>query len=148
VSPASGVRTRDSAARPIVLALTGTPLLTDLLRDLLDQVAVVRHFPAGSPDLEGLVRHTMPNALVIDSDQDALELAEVADELSMPLVRIALPSHEIQIFRDGGWDPVPFRIESPTTIRNLLLGELFNSPAGERESLPGLPAYGHHGLEG
>jgi hypothetical protein len=136
-----------SRVRPLVLALIVTPLLTDLLHDLLDEVAQLRHFPAGSPDLDGLVRHTMPDALIIDSDQDAPELCGVADELSVPLVQILLPSHEARVFRDGQWNPLPLPIESPMTIRNLLLGELFHASANGREALPAVPAYGDHGME-
>jgi hypothetical protein len=133
--------------RPLVLALTVTPLLTELLHDLLDEIAQLRDFPPGSPDLDGLVRHTMPDALIIDSDQDASELAAVADELSVPLVQISLPSHEARVFRDGGWNPLALPIESPMTIRNLLLGELFHASANGRDPLPAFPAYGDHGME-
>lgn len=147
MSSTSDTRQRDEPVRPLVLALTATPLLTDLLRDLLHTVAVVRHFPAGSDGLDGLVRHTRPDALVIDSDRDALELSAVADELSVPLVQILLPSHEIRVFRDGNTDPAIHTIESPTTIRNLLIGELFHSPAGGRGPLPALPAQGDHRME-
>lgn len=136
-----------SRVRPLVLALIVTPLLTELLHDLLDEVAQLRHFPAGSPDLDGLVRHTMPDALIVDSDQDAPELCGVADELSVPLVQILLPSHEARVFRDGRWNPLPLPIESPMTIRNLLLGELFHASANGRDPLPAFPAYGEHGME-
>lgn len=146
MSAASDTRQRDPG-RPLVLALTATPLLTDLLRDLLETVAVVRYFPAGSVGLDGLVRHTRPDALVIDSDQDALELFAVADELSVPVVQILLPSHEIRVFRDGNRDPAPHTIESPTTIRNLLIGVLFHSPAGGRGPLPAFPGQGDHRME-
>lgn len=147
MSPPCETRATTRTVRPLVLALTGTPLLTDLLRDLLGEAAAVRHFPAGSADLDGLVRHTLPDALIIDSDHDALELAAVADELSVPLVQILLPSHEIRIFRDGRWDPTPHTIESPTTIRNLLLGELFHTLAAGRDPLPALPPYRDHQME-
>lgn len=141
------VRARASAARPLVLALTATPLLTDLLRDQLDEVATVRSFPAGSVDLAGLVRHTAPEIVVIDSEEDTVELSEVADELSVPLIQILLPSRRIRVFRDGDWGPVPLSIESPTTIRNLLLGELFRTLSARRGPRPVLPAYSDHGME-
>ena len=140
MSPASTVVRR----RPLVLALTMTPLLTELLRDLLGESALVRDFPGDSADLEGLVRHTQPNALVIDSDQDAFELSAVAEELSVPLVQISLPSHEARVFRDRRWSPVPLPIDSPTSIRNVLLGELFHTAANGHEWLPTVPAYEHH----
>jgi hypothetical protein len=130
-----------------VLALTTTPLLTELLRDLLGDSALVRDFPGDSVDLEGLVRHTLPDALVIDSDQDAFELSAVAEELSVPLVRISLPSHEARVFRDRRWSPVPLPIDSPTSIRNLLLGELFHASANGHERLPTVLAHEAHGME-
>jgi hypothetical protein len=147
MSATGNASSRPSAARPMLLALTSTPLLTDLLRDQLDEVATVRSFPSGSVDLGGLVRHTMPDALVIDSDQDAVELSEVADELSVALIQILLPSRQIRVFRDGRWDPVAHTIESPTTIRNLLLGELFHTFAGGPDPLPAPYAYGDHRME-
>jgi hypothetical protein len=140
IRPADGVR-------PLVLALTTTPLLTELLRDLLGEFALVRDFPADSLDLDGLVRHTRPDALVIDSDQDAFELARVAEELSVPLVQVLLPSHEARVFRDRRWNPEPLPIDSPTTIRNLLLGELFHASARAPEHLPTHPVHADHGME-
>ena len=137
--PASGVR-------PLVLALTTTPLLTELLHDLLGEFALVRDFPGGSVDLDGLVRHARPDVLVIDSDQDALELSTVAEELSVPLVQILLPSHEARVFRNRRWDPEPLPIDSPTTIRNLLLGELFHASAQVHEQLPTSSAH-DYGME-
>jgi hypothetical protein len=147
MSATSNMRRQASAARPLVLALTATPLLTDLLRDQLDEVATVRNLPAGSVDLGGLVRHTVPDALVIDSAQNAAELSAVAHELSVPLVQILLPSRQIRLFRDGRWDPVPLSIESPTTIRNVLLGELFRALSARRGPLPALPPHADHELE-
>ena len=133
--------------RPLVLALTTTPLLTELLRDLLGESALVRDFPGDSVDLEGLVRHTQPDVLVIDSDQDAFELSAVAEELSVPLVQISLPSHEARVFRDRSWSPVPLPIDSPTSIRNLLLGELFHASANGGEWPRMVPAYPDHEME-
>ena len=147
MSPGTHAASNASWVRPLVLALTATPLLTDFLRDELDAVAVVRHFPAGSADLGGLVRHTMPDILVIDGDQDALELAAVADELSVTLVQILLPLHEIRVHRGGRWDPEPLSIESPTTIRNLLLGELFQAFSAGGDPLPAHSAYDDHDME-
>ena len=100
----------------------------------------------GWPGVE-VVRHTLPDALVIDSDQDAFELSAVAEELSVPLVRISLPSHEARVFRDRRWSPVPLPIDSPTSIRNLLLGELFHASANGYERLPTVLAHEYPGME-
>jgi len=126
--------------RPLVLALTGTPLLTGLLRDLLGESAVVRCFPAASPDLQGLVRDTRPDAIVVDSEETALELAEVTAELRAPLVEIRLRSRELRVLRHGEWDAGPRPLASPTTIRNALLGELFRAPTAAFEQRPALAA--------
>lgn len=147
MSPASQQSRKATRVRPLVLALTTTPLLTELLRDLLGDSALVRDFPGDGVDLDGLVRYTLPDALVIDSDQDAFELAAVAEELSIPLVQISLPSHEARVFRDRSWSPVPLPIDSPTSIRNLLLGELFHASANGHEPVPVLPANDDHGME-
>lgn len=147
MSPARQESGTAARVRPLVLALTTTPLLIELLRDLLGESALVRDFPGDSVDLEGLVRHTQPDALVIDSDEDAFELSAVAEELSVPLVQISLPSHEARVFRDRSWSPGPLPIDSPTSIRNLLLGELFHASANGHEWPPTVPAYEDHGME-
>jgi hypothetical protein len=147
VSPAASPGQAARDAHPLVLTLTATPLLTDLLRDLLDEVAEIRHFPAGSADLQGLVRHTMPDAVILDGDEDALELSDVADELSVPLIQILLSAHEIRVFRDGRWHPSTLPIESPTTIRNVLVGELFHASPAERKPMPALTGTDHHRME-
>ena len=136
-----------SRARPLVLALTTTPLLTELLRDLLADSALVRAYPGGSADLEGLVRHTQPDLLITDSDEDALELSRVAEELLVPLVQIRLAAHKARVFRERRWAPEPLPIETPTTVRNLLLAELFRAAATNRESQLTPPAYDAHGRE-
>ena len=39
---------------------------------------------------------------------------------------------------------MPLPIDSPTSIRNLILGELFRASANGQESLPAVPAYEDH----
>lgn len=51
MSPAKQQPRAVTRARPLVLALTTTPLLTELLRDLLGESALVRDFPGDSVDL-------------------------------------------------------------------------------------------------
>ena len=110
---------------PVVLVVAGHPLLAEGLAELLEGAAAVQRFPVGTIDLAGLVRHTEPDALVTDNREHEAELCLSAQELSIPLVRILPSPAELRVFRDG-WaeDAIPIDSET-TTIRNIILGELY-----------------------
>ncbi len=128
----------------VVLVVTEYPLLAEGLAQLLEGVAVVRRFPAGTLDLAGVVRHTMPDALVTDSGEDEAELCLTAEELSIPLVRILPSPAEVRVFRDGRWGEDVTPIDSATTtIRNVLLGELYGPHAHTRTLVPSSTAERH-----
>jgi hypothetical protein len=124
-----------STEPPVVLAVTGTPLLTQALAAALEGVAVLHHLPAGVADLGGLVRHIRPDALVVDCDDEAGELTAVADELSLPFVHVSLQTQQLRVLRDQSWSAQPSWGTSPSAIRNVLLGEIYGAAARRRERL-------------
>jgi hypothetical protein len=124
-----------SGTEAVVLAVTATPLLTQSLAAALEGVAVLRRFPAGIADLDGLVRHIRPDALVVDCDEEAGELTAVAGELSLPLVHVSLQTQQLRVFRDQTWSAFPSWGTSPNAIRNVLLGEIYGASVRRRERL-------------
>jgi hypothetical protein len=124
-----------TAARgtPVILAVTGTPLLNEALEAALDGIAVLRRLPAGISDLDALTRHIGPDAIVVDSDDAADKLAAVAAADSVPLVHVALKTREVRVLGDDGWHAFPSSETSPNAIRNVLIGEIFGTSIRRRE---------------
>jgi hypothetical protein len=121
-----------TATEPVVLAVTVTPLLNQTLAIALKGVAVLGHIPAGITDLAGLIRHIRPDALIVDSDDRAHELAPAAAECSMPLVHVSLQTQELRVFRNERWTSCPSWGTSPNTIRNVVIGEIYASSVRRR----------------
>jgi hypothetical protein len=118
---------------PVVLAVTETPLLNETLKAALDGIAVLRRLPAGLSDLDDLVRHIAPDAIVVDSDEGATSLAPAAATCAAPLVHISLKTRELRVFRESGWRAFPSWETSPNSIRNVLIGAIYASATGLRE---------------
>jgi hypothetical protein len=138
VSRRSGLHTLGPGA-PVVLAVTRTPLLNETLEAALDGIAVLRRLPAGLSDLDDLLRHIGPDAVVVDSEEGAAGLAAAAGECAIPLVHISLETRELRVLRDRGWHAFPAWETSPNSIRNVLIGEMYGAATrrpevGERSS--------------
>lgn len=116
-----------STAETVVVAFTATPLLNETLAAALEGVAVLGRFPAGIADIDGLIRHIGPDALVVDCDDKAAELSDVADKLSIPLVHVSLQTQQLRVFREQHWNVFPSPGTSPNAIRNVLLGEIYGA---------------------
>lgn len=132
MSRRSGLHTLGPGA-PVVLAVTGTPLLNETLEAALSGIAVLRRLPAGLSDLNDLVRHIAPDAVVVDSDEDANNLATTAAQCAVPLLHVSLKSRGLRVLRDGGWRAFPSCETSPNSIRNILIGEIFGAATRRRE---------------
>jgi hypothetical protein len=118
---------------PVILAVTGTPLLNEALETALDGIAVLRCLPVGISDLDALIPHIGPDALVVDSDDTANKLAAVAAAYSVPLVHVSLKTRELRVLGDAGWRAFLSSETSPNAIRNVLIGEIFGSSIRRRE---------------
>jgi hypothetical protein len=132
MSRRSGLHTLGPGS-PVVLAVTETPLLTETLKGALDGIAVLRLLPAGLSDLDDLVRHIAPDAVVVDTEEAATCLAPAAAECAAPLVHISLKTRELRVFRESEWRAFPSWETSPNSIRNVLIGVIYASTTARRE---------------
>jgi hypothetical protein len=131
----SDQRSNSSAPEALVVAITETPLVGETVATALDEVAVVARFPPELPGLEGLVGHIAPDALVVDSDEKADQLAGAADSLSIPLVHISLVAQQVRVLRDGRWSSFSSCGTSPDTLRNVLVGVIYGTSILRRSRL-------------
>lgn len=114
---------------PLVVLLYSVPLLVEALKQPLAEVGEVRAFQADD-DVAGLLRWLEPDALVVDSDENARRAAAWAREAAVPLVHVVLSSGRIRILASGEWRELDERDDSPETIRNVIAGHLFRGVAG------------------
>ena len=112
-------------ARPLVAVVCAVPLLGEAVRSALE-FADVQTFSAGGGDLDGLVRWLRPDALVVDSETDAVQAAAFARDYDLPVLHIAMRDGVLRLCRHGEWEDVA-NSEGPTPelIRNVVAGVLF-----------------------
>jgi hypothetical protein len=110
---------------PLVAVLSAVPILGEALTAVLESIAEVRRFPAHRGDTAGLLQWLRPDAVVVDSDEEAEAAAGFARETGAPLVHISLASRAVRVWRDGGWEEAPTGADSSETIRNAVVGGLF-----------------------
>jgi hypothetical protein len=110
--------------RPLVAVVCAIPLLGEAVESVLE-FAEVRSFTARS-DTAGLLQWLRPDAVVVDSDDDADAASEAASEHDVPALHISMRDHTLRLFRRGAWTQVASN-EGPTpeSIRNVLAGTLF-----------------------
>lgn len=111
--------------RPFVAVVCSVPLLAEAVSAALD-FADVRTFAADRGDVAGLLRSVQPDAVVVDSEDAAVEAANVAKEREVPVLHLAARSDELRLFREGAWE----RVENddgptPEALRNAVAGALF-----------------------
>jgi hypothetical protein len=109
--------------RPLVAVVCAVPLLGEAVESVLE-FAEVRSFTARR-DTAGLVQWLRPDAVVVDSEDDALAASEAAGD-ELPVLHISVRDHSLRLFRRGTWTQVASN-EGPTpeSIRNVLAGTLF-----------------------
>jgi hypothetical protein len=115
---------------PLVAVVCKVPLLCEALVAALDSIAEVRRFPAGRGDLGGLLRWLRPDAIVVDTEEEAGEAEAFARESGSPLVHVSLADRKIRVLGEGGWEEPHHGDASPEAIRNAIVGSLLaRSPA-------------------
>lgn len=109
--------------RPLVAVFYRVPLVCEAIVAALDPVVSTRAFPARIGDLLGLLGSISPDAVVVDSEIEAGEIALYARMHEVPVVQIDLRRQRLLILERGEW-----RSEKTVTaesVRNAVAGALF-----------------------
>jgi hypothetical protein len=115
--------TAAARSEPLVAVVCRVPLLYEALTAALDGIASVRRFPAGG-GTSGLLRALRPDAVIVDSQEEADEAAVFARESSAPLVHVSLRDRTVRTLQDGRWEQADGDA-SPEAIRNIIAGSLY-----------------------
>jgi hypothetical protein len=110
---------------PLIAVVCDVPLLLEALRNVLESVAEVQRFPAGRSDTGGLLRWLQPDAIVVDSEDDAEAAVAFASEAQLPLVHISFRDDKLRVLVDGSWEELENGGVSPEAIGNIILGGIF-----------------------
>ena len=121
--PAAG--NRPGGSPPLVAVICKVPLLCEALSAALDAIAEVRHFPAGRGDVAGLLRWLRPDAVVVDTEEEAADAEDFARKTGAPLVFVSLVERKVRLLRNGGWEEPQNGDASPEAIRNIIVGGTF-----------------------
>ena len=115
-----------SAELPLVAVICSVPLVFEGLRDALSSIARVQFFPAAT-GTTGLLRWVKPDAVVVDSEDEAEYATAFARELDLPLVLISVRDAEVRFFTRGVWLKATNGDEgaTPQTVRNIIAGSLY-----------------------
>jgi hypothetical protein len=119
--------TSSHGARPFVAVVCRVPMVGEALRDTLSAFATVEFFPAHD-GTEGLLRSVRPDAVVVDSDEEAAAVAPIADELGLAVVHVSLKDEQVRVLEDGRWRPV--HAATPEAVRDAVAGLLFGRARG------------------
>jgi hypothetical protein len=117
--------TAPGRARPLVAAVCTVPLLCEALSTAMDGIAEVQSFPAGREGSAGLLRFLEPDAVVVDTREEAKHAEAYARESGAPLVHVLLAQQKLRLLRAGKWREPPVDDASPESIRNVLVGALY-----------------------
>jgi hypothetical protein len=116
---------RPDSARPLVAVVCSVPLLGEAVRSGLE-FAEVRTFADRGGDIAGLLSWLLPDLVVVDTRECAVEAAAFADEHELPVVYLSVRDKTLRLYRAGAWEQVDDG-EGPTieAIRNVVAGALF-----------------------
>lgn len=109
---------------PLVAAICRVPLLCEALSEALDGIADVRSFPARTTETGSLLEVLVPDAVVVDTDEQAAEAAAYAKDTGAPLVHVSLRPPRITVFRDGEWTELEGEQATAEAVRNVLVASL------------------------
>jgi hypothetical protein len=109
----------------LVAVVSSAPLVGEALAASLESLAEVRWFPSGRGDTAGLLDSLRPDAVVVDSEEEARAATPFARTSRAPLVYVMLEERKVRFLRNGGWEEPAKPDISPEGIRNLLVGRLF-----------------------
>lgn len=115
----------DPTNLPLVAIVSGVPMLREALRNALDGIAEVRGFPAGQGDTAGVLRSLCPDAVVVDSEEEAESVAAFARETNSPLVLVSYRDEVVKVLGDSGWEESDDVGVTPEGIRNVLVAGIF-----------------------
>ena len=124
VSPFAGTSSAVDREHPLVIVLYRTPLLCEALAWSFHDVARVIGFPAARGDAGELLRFVDADAVVVDGEEQAEELAATARELGLPLVHVMLTEEKVRVLDGRVWREYDNTGASPERICSLLFGEL------------------------
>ena len=114
-----------NTTRPLVAVVCVVPLLGEAMESALD-FAEVRSFSASDGDIAGLLRWLRPDALIVDSDEDAEQAAAFARDHELPVLHVSLQKRSLRLHRNGAWETVGSgEHATPTVVRNVVAGALF-----------------------
>jgi hypothetical protein len=112
-------------ARPLVAVVCVVPLLGEAMESALD-FAEVRSFSASGGDIAGLLRWMRPDALIVDTDDDAEQAAVFARDHELPVLHVSVQERALRLHRHGAWEIIESAEgATPTVIRNVIAGALF-----------------------
>jgi hypothetical protein len=128
----SELRPRQSERmRPLVAVVCAVPLVGEAVMSALD-FAEVRSFSERGGDIAGLLDWMRPDAVVVDSDDNAERAAAYAVEHATPLLHVCVKTRTLRFFQRGEWHPIGNGEDlTPEVIRNVVAGALF-----AREGVP------------
>ena len=101
----------------------------EALTSSLEGIAAVRPFPTGRGDTDGLLRALRPDAVVVDTDEEAAAASSFARETNSPLIHISLVRRKLRVLKGGNWEEFEQRYASPEAIRNAIVGGLWGTSA-------------------
>ena len=106
-------------------AVYTVPLLCEALAGALEGIAELRTFPARHGDTGGLLRSLEPDAVIVDSDDEADAAATYGADTGAPLVHVMLRERRLRVFRDGAWIDLERGGATPEAIRNIIVGGIY-----------------------
>lgn len=110
---------------PIVVVVSGVPLLSEAVESALEGIAEVRSFPAGSGETADFLRLLQPGAVVVDSPEEAEAASCFARETRTMLVQVSLRDHKLRLMHDGRWQELPNGSASPERIRSAVAAGIY-----------------------
>ena len=117
---------RPVEGKPVINAVILTIGLFILLGGLSNWIwkAEVRSFPAGGGDTAGFLRFLRPDAVVVDSVDEAQQAVRFARDAGATLVHVSLPDQRLRLLRAGGWVEYANGSASPERLRSALAAGL------------------------
>ena len=109
---------------PLVAVIYSVPLLVEALEDALDGIGEVRAFPTGDGEVATLLEAIEPDAIVVDSLENADIAAAYAIAHGIAAVHVDFAHHMLHALIDGAWRRQEDD-DSPDAVRNLVAGGIY-----------------------
>lgn len=115
-------------ARPLVVVVCGAPLLGEAIGSALAWLADVRAYPAGRGATARFLESARPDGIVLDAEVEEAE--SYARTAGVPLVRVRLGDHKLDVLTADGWDVLDNPADSAEVIADVLAGAVVGRKAG------------------